>query len=277
MLTPSVGARAVWSASIGLAVRLLPREPKLGVKRLVLPVSYWRTAEFAYVWEHLNLPRGSRLLDVGSPKELGLLLAWRRGCHVTSTDILQQEVEISRRYAAALEISGSAAGQVDARIEDARQLSFPTASFDGAVSVSVIEHIPEAGDTAAVQEMVRVAKPGGRVIITVPFDRQYRETWVRRPVYEREQSGDTTVFYQRHYDEVTLSDRLVAPSGAQLEDLQLWGEGRIPGERLLTRMGKLDVLIGPAHALISAACLRRLDGQAAGRPMAAFLTLRKPA
>jgi SAM-dependent methyltransferase len=270
------GPGAVWSASLGLAAAVIRREPKLGLKRLVLPVSYWRTAEFAYAWERLSLPRGARVLDVGSPKELGILLARHEQYHVTSTDILQKEVDISRRYASALGISGTGPGEVQAQVEDGRALSFPSESFDAVVAVAVIEHIPDRGDVAAVEEMLRVTKPGGCVVLTVPFDRHARETWVDRSVYEREQSGDGKVFYQRHYDEATLGERMVDPGGAQLEDLQIWGEERIPAERLLGGLGKLDVLIGPAHALISAACLRRLDVQGPGRPMAAFLTLRKP-
>src|SRR3954469_2502181 len=58
----------IWAAGVGLGLRTLWREPTLGLKRLALPVSYWRAAEFAYVWQHLTEPPGGRILDLGSPK-----------------------------------------------------------------------------------------------------------------------------------------------------------------------------------------------------------------
>ena len=68
---------------------------------------------------------------------------------------------------------------VPSEVQDGRKLSYPDDSFDAAFSVSVIEHIPDQGDTAAVRELLRVVKPGGVVIITTPYDTAYRP-WMRR-------------------------------------------------------------------------------------------------
>jgi SAM-dependent methyltransferase len=49
---------------------------------------------------------------------------------------------------------------------DARRLPFPDASFDVVITSEVLEHIQD--DVAAIAEMTRVLKPGGRFAATVP-------------------------------------------------------------------------------------------------------------
>src|SRR2546430_673008 len=141
----------MWAAGVIVGLRSLRREPVLGIKRLALPVSYWRSCEFAYVWRQLACPPGARVLDVGSPKDLAAMLARHRGYHVVATDILPQTVALSERYATAQGLNGKGAGSgqagVHSEVQDGRALSYPDASFDAAYSVSVLEHIPDGGDS----------------------------------------------------------------------------------------------------------------------------------
>jgi hypothetical protein len=51
---------------------------------------------------------------------------------------------------------------------DLAALPFADASFDWVMANHVLEHIP--GDAAAIAELARVLRPGGRAIIMVPFD-----------------------------------------------------------------------------------------------------------
>jgi SAM-dependent methyltransferase len=51
---------------------------------------------------------------------------------------------------------------------DLAALPFADASFDWVLANHVLEHIP--GDGAAIAELARVLRPGGRAIIMVPFD-----------------------------------------------------------------------------------------------------------
>jgi hypothetical protein len=71
---------------MGLAT--FPAEPVLALKRVLLPVSYWRAVEFAYVLRTLAPARAARLLDLGSPKDLSLILAREYGAAVTAADVL---------------------------------------------------------------------------------------------------------------------------------------------------------------------------------------------
>jgi SAM-dependent methyltransferase len=247
----------------------------LGLKRLALPVSYWRSAEFAYVWRQLTCPRGARVLDVGSPKDLATMFARHRGYEVEATDILPEAVALSRRYAIAQGLDGEAPGRVRSVVQDGRALSYPDESFDAAYSVSVLEHIPDRGDSAAIRELLRVVRPGGLVVATVPYDRAYRETFVKGPVYERKPVGSGAIFYERHYDRAALAERLLVAVTAEVVDLRLWGEGVVRMEALLDRMGAWRLPLSPLEGLLSTVLLRQVEPDGPGHPMAAFFTLRR--
>src|SRR5207244_5021399 len=116
----------MWLAGIRIGFACLRKEPVLGVKRLALPVSYWRTTEFAYAWRQLRdlaLP-GARILDMGSPKDLAAILARDRGCEVVAVDILPEAVALSQRYAIAQGLDGSGPGKVRSEVQDGRRLSY---------------------------------------------------------------------------------------------------------------------------------------------------------
>jgi SAM-dependent methyltransferase len=265
----------MWAAGLGVGLRTLRREPVLGLKRLALPISYWRTAEFAYAWRQLRLPAGSRLVDLGSPKDLAAMLARRREFEIVATDILPDAVESSRRYARAQDLDGRGPGRVHSEVQDGRALTYADASFDAAFSISVLEHIPGNGDSLAIRELLRVVRPGGLVVVTVPFDRRYRETFIDGPVYERSPVGSEKLFFERHYDRDTLTSRLLSAEGAEVLDFGLWGEGTIRGEKLLDCLGPLRAPLSPFEAFLSTAFLGPVDPDEGGHPMAAFFTLRR--
>lgn len=265
----------VWAAGVEVGLRTLRREPVLGLKRLALPVSYWRSAEFGYVWRRLTAPPGARVFDLGSPKDLAAMLARHRGHEVVATDILPEAIDSSRRYARAQGLDGRGAGRVHSELQDGRALPYADASFDAAFSVSVLEHIPGSGDSIALRELLRIVRPGGVVVVTVPYDRRYRETFVQGPVYERAPIGSEPVFFERHYDRETLASRLFSPDACEVEDVSLWGEGTIRMETLLDRLGPLRLPLSPLEAFFSTATLRRVEPHRGGHAMAAFITLRR--
>ena len=208
-----------------------PAPPPRSSRRL-----HWRSAEFAYVWRRLSQAPGARILDVGSPKELAAILAYHRGYEVVATDILPEEVSLNRRYAHAQGLDGQGPGRVHSEVQDGRALTYTDNCFDAAYSVSVLEHIPDRGDSAAIRELIRVVRPGGVVVVTVPYDRRYRETFVEGPVYERKPIGSEPVFFERHYDRETLAERLLNSGPAQVVDVSIWGEGSVRMDAFLERL-----------------------------------------
>ena len=266
---------AVWRGGLGIGLRTVLREPVLGAKRLVLPVSYWRTAEFAFVLDALEVPANASILDLGSPKDLAILLARRNGGRVAALDILEEAVTLSRRYALAQGLEGDGPGRVDSRVADGRALPFPDESFDAAFSVSVLEHIPDGGDTDAIREMARTLRPGGTLAITVPFAQVTYDTFVKGRAYERESVEGAPVFFERHYDHESLRKRLLEPSALTVERLEFWGEPRFRWESLLGRSRAMRTLLSPLEPAMS---IMHLDAvpQASPRAMAAFALLRKP-
>jgi len=53
------------------------------------------------------------------------------------------------------------------RFADVTALPFADATFDAAMSLDVLEHVPDFG--TALREFARVLRPGGRLVLTVPF------------------------------------------------------------------------------------------------------------
>ena len=79
--------------------------------------------------------------------------------------------------------------------QDLRALELADDSFDMAVSISTLEHVgldnsryydsdapqgdPNRDAQAAMRELRRVVKPGGTLLVTVPFGRAWHNDWVR--------------------------------------------------------------------------------------------------
>jgi ubiquinone/menaquinone biosynthesis C-methylase UbiE len=117
---------------------------------------------------------GMKILDIGSGRgELPLHLA-RRGAAVWGIDYAAAALDL----AAAL-MATPAAHDVSTQIRFARasalDLPFASTSFDAALMLDVVEHLSPAELDRALGEVMRVLKPGGRLIVhTMPSLWYYR-------------------------------------------------------------------------------------------------------
>ncbi len=110
-----------------------------------------RRLEMVLRWAELA---DRRVLDVGCGVGMYTAAFLRETCHVLG-------VEIERERA--LEARKRAAGVVQSPGE---RLPFPDGAFDTVFSHEVLEHV--ADDRACVAEMVRVTRPGGRIVVFAP-------------------------------------------------------------------------------------------------------------
>jgi SAM-dependent methyltransferase len=257
---------------------LAARRLKRALRYLVQPVHYWRGVEYRLVWNEAGFRPDDRVLDVGSPKLLSLYLAEKIGAEVFATDIDSYFLDEYALLRSARRLSDQL---LRLQVEDGRRLGFADASFTKAYAVSVLEHIPDLGDTECMKEIARVLRPGGRCLLTVPYGPVFKEKYKEADFYWAASSNSTPdgrVFFQRRYSEPELFARLIEPSGLTLDRLEYIGE------RVLVRSAREfgDFLVpptGPAHPILS-----RLVHTGPARsphelakPLCAFLALTKPA
>ncbi|MBF6590709.1 MAG: class I SAM-dependent methyltransferase [Ktedonobacterales bacterium] len=263
-----------------LGVKLLARgRVKRGLRYLAVPVNYWRGVEYRLVYEAGEFTAGDRVLDVGSPKLLALYLAKHVGAEVHATDIEPYFIE---EYRFLSKIEGIPPLRFHPQVEDGRHLSFAAESFTRVYAISVVEHIPDDGDSACLREIARVLAPGGRCLLTVPFSPVSKVEYKHaRDFYWSGASAPregTASFYQRRYSEEDLHIRLIEPSGLRLRQL------RYVGERVLTHSPHefceyLPLYLGPVHPLASLLVHTRpsTSWRALKKPLCALVVLEKPA
>ncbi len=114
-------------------------------------------------YELLNLHPGDHVLDVGcglggDARELALLVAPRGSVAAidSSAAMIAQARKRSRKFGKAVKFS----------IGDAHELEFADDSFAACWSERVLQHLSDPAH--AIAEMVRVIKPGGRVVLFEP-------------------------------------------------------------------------------------------------------------
>lgn len=140
--------------NLGFSVTYKPREV------------FWKKA-----LDSLEIKAGERVLDVGCGQ--GLFLA-----RLTKTykakgvgiDVSKKSVEFARKNYTRKNLSY--------RVADAAKIPYDANSFDIVVSFDTLEHI--ADQEKAVEEMLRVLKPGGRLLIyTLNCNDRFTLDWIR--------------------------------------------------------------------------------------------------
>ena len=116
--------------------------------------------------------KGLKVLDIGCGNGYVLFQYARHGAAVTGVDLTRTAVELSRKRFAL-------AGMPGEFLEvDGNSLPFPDECFDIVCSMGVLHHV--ADPRPMVEEMFRVLKPGGRLIVML----YHRYSW-KNPVLLR--------------------------------------------------------------------------------------------
>lgn len=135
--------------------------------------------EYPWALERAALTPGSRILDAGCGASIFPVYLARHGHRVSALDL-----ETADR------LGGAHGVQVGYIRGDLTALPLASGSFDAVFCVSVVEHLPEKRIPAAIAELRRVLRPGGRLLLTTDFyedagaeiwyegpDRRFRVEW----------------------------------------------------------------------------------------------------
>lgn len=167
-------------------------------------------------------PRG-RILDIGS------------GTAPVSPDIARTVVA---------DLSEEAMKNVECEskvVTSITRMPFDTASFDCILCSEVLEHVPE--DDKAVAELRRVLKPGGVLVVTVPYQKRF---WAEDDAY---------VEHVRRYDPGELEQKLERAGFQKITTYKM--SGTI--ERWLTRRSLKAYRERESVATLPLWLLRRLN------------------
>ena len=230
---------------------------RIALKRIILPVNYWRVSIFKHVVDcilksdHCGEEQ-IRILDIGSPKLLSLFLANRVDGTIYSTDLQDRTIftEWKKHYQ-----NMSNKNNLIFEFQNAKKLTYPDKWFDIVYSLSVIHMIAPAenGDILALREIQKKIRPGGLLILEVPYRLQYAVNYANRDNFE-EKYSDQPLFKERQYDDAALETRIGRNvGGSLLNEIRL--KERIPFDDIWTKLPKalrmLFALIEPWMDIIN--------------------------
>ncbi|MEC8646981.1 MAG: methyltransferase domain-containing protein [Candidatus Latescibacterota bacterium] len=121
------------------------------------PFDFSLTTRFkaAHVLEYLRPSPGDKILDIGCGLGFFLNTLARRGVRGFGMDFSQKSLTLAKGMTSGLFAQG-----------DAQVLPYRDNSFDKIIFTDVIEHVFD--DRAALQEIVRISKPGAMIALVTP-------------------------------------------------------------------------------------------------------------
>jgi SAM-dependent methyltransferase len=128
------------------------------------------TRAFEYPWTfHVHSPPKGRLLEIGGGVSGFQFVLSRIGCCVVNVDPSQEELRSAWRYGPKdfAELNKRFGTNVELRSTTIDNAGLEDNSFDGAYSISVLEHLPSSAVSTIMTHVCRCLKPGARFALTV--------------------------------------------------------------------------------------------------------------
>ncbi|GAB2176076.1 class I SAM-dependent methyltransferase [Dongia sp. agr-C8] len=148
---------------------------------------------FGRILQRLGIPKDARILDAGSSSGSNLRLLRDEGySNFTGLEISAHAIALCK-----------AKGLGPIEPGDICAMPFPDASFDFVLATDIIEHVDR--DDLALKEMLRVLKPGGHCLVTVPA---FQSLWGHE---------DVKLHHKRRYRMPALLERVRAAGLAPVE------------------------------------------------------------
>jgi len=148
-------------------------------------------------FNRINISAGSRILDIGCGSGRHTCRAYEiEGVRVIGMDASFEDVcEARGRLLYHEAIGAHGGGRWAVAAGDITNLPFPDASFDLLICAEVMEHIPD--DSRAAQELMRVVKPGGRLVVSVPRYFPEKICWKLSSQYYSANGGHVRIYRRK--------------------------------------------------------------------------------
>lgn len=145
-------------------------------------------------FDRLGIGSGTTVIDVGAGAGRHSFEAYRRGADVIAFDQDKEELEnVATMFEAMAEAGEAPEGaRAEAVAGDALALPYADGTFDVVIASEILEHVP--ADEAAIAELVRVLKPGGKLAVTVPRWLPERLCWLLSDEYHANEGGHIRIY-----------------------------------------------------------------------------------
>jgi ubiquinone/menaquinone biosynthesis C-methylase UbiE len=148
-------------------------------------------------FQKLRLEPGDRVLDAGCGAGRHVCEAFRiKGVDVVGIDLNWDDLckTATTLYLMHMQDGGGQERCLISRADVAR-LPFKDGAFDAVICSEVLEHIQD--NRKAVRELIRVLKPGGELVISVPRYLPERICWALSEAYHNEPGGHIRIYKRK--------------------------------------------------------------------------------
>ena len=145
-------------------------------------------------FDRLDVGAGTSVIDVGCGAGRHSFEAFRRGADVVAFDQSVEDLNEVDAILHAMAARGEApaSAKAEAVKGDALDLPYADGTFDCVIASEILEHVP--ADDAAIDELVRVLKPGGQLAVTVPRWLPEKICWLLSDSYHANEGGHIRIY-----------------------------------------------------------------------------------
>ena len=145
-------------------------------------------------YDRLGVVGGTKVIDVGCGAGRHSYEAYRRGADVIAFDQNAEELAEVDTMLQAMGAEGEAPESAKAQVVvgDALALPYPDGTFDVVIASEILEHVPD--DETAIAELVRVLRPGGSLVVTVPRWLPEKICWLLSDSYHANEGGHIRIY-----------------------------------------------------------------------------------